>query len=302
MVALGSGQRAVTQRRQRRAVAGLLDAGPRQTGIEIVAAVHIDRAGLDCLADALGGIDVLGPDGRREAIAAVVHQSDRLFLVADLGDADDGAETLFAHHRHGVIDVGENLRREVRRAGPIPGEGRGIDMGFRALVHCVLRLRTHDFGEVGAGHRTERRGLIERIAEDVLPGQLDESLHERVVARFVDVNALDAAAALPGIEEGAVDQIFDCEFQIGVWRHIGWILAAEFEAERRERSGRRALHRAPRLDRPGEGDMIDMAARDDGFGLAMLQHDMGEETLGQADRIRTPPGTGRRPAAFARPA
>ena len=90
-----AGQRAVTQRRQGRAVAGLLDAGPRQTGIEIVTTVHIDRAGLDHLADALGGIDVFGPDGRGKAITAVVHQRDRLFFVADLGDADDGAETLF---------------------------------------------------------------------------------------------------------------------------------------------------------------------------------------------------------------
>ena len=285
MVALRAGQRAVTQRRQRRAVAGFLDAGPRQTGIEIVAAVHIDRAGLDRLADALGGMDVLGPDGRSEAIGAVVHQSDRLFRVADFDDADDGAETLFAHNRHRMIDIGENLRREVGRARPIPHKGPRIDMGFRALVRGLVCLRAHDFGEASAGHRTERRSLIERIAEDILAGQLDESLHERVVARFVDVDALDATAALPGIEEGAVDQTFDCEFQIGVCRDIGRILAAEFEAECRERSGRRALHRAPRLDRSGECDMIDMAARDDGFGLAVLQHDVGEQALGQTDGV-----------------
>ena len=132
-------------------------------------------------------------------------------------------------------------------------------MGFRALLDRLLRLRAHDFGEAGAGHRPERRRLIERIAEDILSGQLDETLHEGVVARFVDVDALDATAALPRIEEGAVDQILNREFQIGVGRHISGILAAEFKPERREGSGRRALHRAAALDRSGESDMIDVA-------------------------------------------
>lgn len=83
----------------------------------------------------------------------------------------------------------------------------------------------------------------------------------------------------------AVDQIFDREFQIGVGRHISGILAAEFEPERREGSGRRALHRAAALDRSGESDMIDVPARDDGFGLAVLQHEVAEQALGQTDRV-----------------
>jgi hypothetical protein len=45
-----------------------------------------------------------------------------------------------------------------------------------------------------------------------LTGQLDEPFQEGVVARFMDVDTLDAAAALPGIEKGAVRQIFDREF------------------------------------------------------------------------------------------
>src|SRR4029077_16460175 len=160
----------------------------RRPGMKIVAAVDIDGAALYPLADTLGRIGILRPDGGGEAIAAIVHQCDRLFVVADLSDADDGTKTLIAHHPHGVIDMGENLRREIRGTGPIADKGFWIDMGFRAPLDRLMRLRAHDFGEAGAGHRPERRRLIERIAEDILSGQLDETLHEGLVARFVDVD------------------------------------------------------------------------------------------------------------------
>ena len=101
----------------------------------------------------------------------------------------------------------------------------------------------------------------------------------------MDVDAFDAATALPGIEEGAVDQILDRELQVCVGRDIGGVLAPEFEPERRERARRGALHRAARLDRPCEGDMIDKAARDDGFRLAVLEHDMAEQALREADGV-----------------
>ena len=101
----------------------------------------------------------------------------------------------------------------------------------------------------------------------------------------MDVDALDAAAALAGIEEGAVDQILDREFQVGVGRHVGRVLAAEFEAEGGERSRRRPLHAPPAFDRTGEGDMVDVAAGDDRLRLVVLEHDVSQQTLRQADPI-----------------
>ena len=49
----------------------------------------------------------------------------------------------------------------------------------------------------------------------------------------MDIDALDAAAALAGVEDRAVDQLLDGGVEIGVRPHIGRILAAEFEPERR---------------------------------------------------------------------
>ena len=49
--------------------------------------------------------------------------------------------------------------------------------------------------------------------------------------------------------------------RFGVGAHIGRVLAAELETERREGAGRRALDGAPAGDGAGEVAMIDEAAR-----------------------------------------
>ena len=95
-------------------------------------------------------------------------------------------------------------------------------------------------------HRPERGRLIERVAEHIAADEVGRALHERVVAAFVHVDSLDAAAALAGIEEGAVDEILDRVRHVGVGPHIGGILAAELEPECREGPGGSALDRAAR--------------------------------------------------------
>jgi hypothetical protein len=46
--------------------------------------------------------------------------------------------------------------------------------------------------------------------------------------------------------------------QVGIGPHIGRVLAAELEAERRERAGRGALDAAAAFDRAGEIDVVDL--------------------------------------------
>src|SRR6185436_6584589 len=76
MIALRPRQRLIADLAERRAAAGVLHTGPGEARIEIVAAVHVDGAGLDLSADALGRIHVAGPDRSREAIGRIVHQAD----------------------------------------------------------------------------------------------------------------------------------------------------------------------------------------------------------------------------------
>src|SRR5436190_14413852 len=61
MEALGPRQGFIADDGQCGAAARILDAGPGQGRVEIVAAVHEDSAGLDLLADLLRRIGILGP-------------------------------------------------------------------------------------------------------------------------------------------------------------------------------------------------------------------------------------------------
>ena len=97
------------------------------------------------------------------------------------------------------------------------------------------------------------------MPSDVFLGQIDEALDELVIQRFVDINALDAAAALAGIEESAVDQSLDGMVEIGVGHHIGRVLAAEFQAEPSEGARRGALDDPSAGHRAGEVDEVDLS-------------------------------------------
>jgi hypothetical protein len=59
-------------------MAAVLDAGPGQLGIEVVAAVHVDRTGGRAVRKRLAVLDVLGPYRRRQAIRAVIHEPDSI--------------------------------------------------------------------------------------------------------------------------------------------------------------------------------------------------------------------------------
>jgi hypothetical protein len=80
--------------------AGVLDAGPGEGGVEVVAAVHEEGAGLDAGAEGDGRrLGVGGPDGGGEAVGAVVHVADGFGVAVDGQDADDRAEALFLHEQ-----------------------------------------------------------------------------------------------------------------------------------------------------------------------------------------------------------
>src|SRR5712671_2671739 len=81
VITLRPRQRLVADLAERRAAAGVLDPGPREARIEIVAAVHVNRAGLDLSPDALCGVHVPGPDRGGQPVGGVVHQADGLGIV-----------------------------------------------------------------------------------------------------------------------------------------------------------------------------------------------------------------------------
>ena len=98
----------------------------------------------------------------------------------------------------------------------------------------------------------------------------------------MDVDTLDAAARLAGIEEGAVDDVFDGVAELGVGADVGRVLAAELEAGTDEARRRGLLHRVTTGYGAGEGDEVDAFAGDQLGGRVMAQVQVPEQAFGQA--------------------
>src|SRR5689334_10053367 len=65
---LRPGQHFVTDAGERRAAAGILHADPGQGWVQIIAAIHVDRAGVERVADLLRRLLVHGPECRGQAV------------------------------------------------------------------------------------------------------------------------------------------------------------------------------------------------------------------------------------------
>ena len=108
---------------------------------------------------------------------------------------------------------------------------------------------------------------VGRVAQDVLAGERGIARDERVEAALMDVDPLDAAAALARVEAGAVDQVLDRVGEVGVLADIGRVLAAQLQVGGDEGLAGRCLHGVARRHRAGERHELRRAAGDDPQGL-----------------------------------
>lgn len=98
----------------------------------------------------------------------------------------------------------------------------------------------------------------------------------------MDVDSLDAAAALAGVEHGAVDEVFDGVGEVGVFANIRGIFAAEFEIHADEHVVGGCLNFAAVGDGTGEGDEVDAARADDFFDRGVAGVEDVEDAIGQS--------------------
>jgi len=266
---------------KRGAAPGILDAGPGQGRIEIVATVHEPGAGFDALPHRQRYRAIAGEHRGAQAIRAVVHQADRLLVVGHRHHAANRSEALVGHDPHAVVYVDQDLRRHIRRRRRIRGEAARIDQAARAFGYGF----GDDGADIGGGgsshHRTERRQRVERIAQHILPGQGHRPLDEFVIYRLVRIDALDAAAGLTRVEESAIHQGFHGMRQIGVGAHIARIVAAQFQPDADKTSGGRLLHRHAAGHGTGETDEIHFRRADHALGrfvrgMQVLKHALGK--------------------------
>jgi len=115
------------------AEAGLAVAAEADGGVELVAAVDPDHAGLQRRRHVERRVDVLAPDAGGEAVARVVGQLDRLLRCAEAHRHQHRAEDLLAGDGGGGLDPGQQGRRIE-----VAGRGKRV----RRLVQLGALLET----------------------------------------------------------------------------------------------------------------------------------------------------------------
>ncbi len=101
--------------------------------------------------------------------------------------------------------------------------------------------------------------------------KVGETVDKIVINRVLNVDALNAAARLAGIEKSAINQILHRMADVGVGAHIGWILAAQLQPDADETPGRGGLNHFTTGNRTGEGDEVNLRILDNAFGGGMIQ-------------------------------
>src|SRR5687768_10854581 len=98
----------------------------------------------------------------------------------------------------------------------------------------------------------------------------------------MDIDALDPAAGLPRVEEGAVNKVLNGMVEVRVGAHVGWVLAAELQTHADETAGGGALDGGPCRNRAREGDVIDPRILDDAGGRLMGEVKRLQQAVRQA--------------------
>lgn len=216
---------------QRDSLSAILPPRPCQIWTGEVRTVDKHGSGLYLPGQLLPLLGVFRPDRGGQPELAVVHVGDGGRVGGDGHDGDNRAEGLVAHNRHFVGDVGEesgfdevSWLRKVVEGGVCGGFvfGASID-GVRDLGEDCLLCAYGDNGP-------NLGGLVHRIADFVFGEDGFTGGEKRVIDVGVDVNALDGAAGLTRVEDGAVDDFFGGPLRIDVWSDVCWVFAAEFEA------------------------------------------------------------------------
>src|SRR5450759_3716947 len=88
---------------KRYAPPAMLDSGPGQRRVEIIAAVHEPCSGFDAVADAQCRLDITREYRSGEAVGTIVHQADRLIVIGHRHHTTNRAETFVGHYFHAVV-------------------------------------------------------------------------------------------------------------------------------------------------------------------------------------------------------
>ena len=154
-------------------------------------------------------------------------------------------------------------------------------------------------GALPVGEGPERGGGVLRIAHPILTDERHGGVDEPVVERPGHVDALDAAAALSRVVEGAVDDVLHREVEVGVLADVRGVLPAELQAGVDEAVGDLAVDLAAARDRAGERDVVHLTRADERGGRLVVERHRRDEAGGHLGASRRRRRSGRRRAASA---
>ena len=94
-----------------------------------------------------------------------------------------GPKTLLAHDAHLVVDIGQDFGRQIGRTLAVVLDLHA-DMGDGSLAQRLRFLLAHGVRKTRLRHRPHRRGLVQRVADDIVLRLGDEALDEFVNRPF----------------------------------------------------------------------------------------------------------------------
>jgi hypothetical protein len=246
----------------------LLPPRPRQIRTGVIRTVDKHGACLDLIGHVLRLAQILRPYRRRQAEWAVIHVFDGGNGGGDGHDGDDGPESLVAHDGHGVVDVGEEGGFDV--VAMLGEVVKGwVCWGFVLCAggYGVGDLREDRFFGALGDDGADLGGFVHGVADLVFREDVFTRGDEGVVDVGVDVDALDGAAGLPRVEDGAVDDFRGRPLGVDIWSDVGGIFAAELETDIDYSIGGCFLDGKPSGDGTGEADVVNLWGADDGFNM-----------------------------------
>ena len=197
-------------------------------------AVEPNHAGVDSRGNAVGPLQVPGPDRSRQAVFGGIHEAQGFLFVGEGLQGRDRPENLLPV-RDAVV--------------PEPFDERGLheEAALEArLAGLVATTTTEDAATLSSGringgedlvavcagdHRPHAGGRVHRVTDAELGNLGDHGVPEAVVNRVLHQDAGTAKADLPLIRVRGTDGRGDRLLKIAIVEHDGGVLSPEFEGE-----------------------------------------------------------------------
>lgn len=195
-------------------------------------------------------------------VAGAVANLNRLSLILELGDGNDGTEDLLLGNLHLGSHVGEDggLDEETLSAVALTTESNGSTLLLAVLnvLHDTVILELRDLGTL--------EGILgEGVTDLVLGGTLLEARNELVIDTLLDQQARTGTAALAVVVEDTKVGPRDGVVNVGIVKDNVGGLATELEGDLLQVGlGSSLEDRAANQGRTGEGDLVNVHVGGDG--------------------------------------